>query len=915
MPLGRRDRGLGRFITLRVSSSLAAAFVCVATADTVVAQPPQNPVFRSSVEVTSLDVGVVDRDGRPVSDLTPADFVVQVDGTPRRVVSAEWISLVTPPKPETPAPPPGYSTNEGTTGGRLILLVIDQPNIRFGGAAGLRRAVNAFIDRLQPSDRIAAVGIGPGATSTPFTADRERVKQAIARMPGARLNVPMFDFNIAISEAMAIRKGDGYTLERVLVRECGAPALNGALTIDQELCRTRAELAAQSMAASGVAESGETLIQLRALLLALKAIDLPKTMVIVTEGFLLDDQEGAVFDVGKAAVDARTSIYALKLDDQMFDMAQRGLPPAPFADRMERAAGIELLTGAARGTLFNIAVNAEAAFARIESELSGYYLLGVEAGVADRDGRGHPIRVSVSRPGVSVRTRREIVVSTAEDRARNPRETTMTALASPLVVSGLPLRVGAFSLRGPEAGKVQLLIHAAIGSDYSTSRVVSFGFVISDKDGKIIESLAGDARVPPLMAGVPSALQYKMGASVPPGDYTLKLAITEGDRVGSIEHPIHAELIEAAPLQLSDLMVGGPATVGQLDQPTIGHTVAFGGVQGYVEAYGVGASDLKARYEVAADSDGPALLSAEVTGRPAGSERKIFSHVMAVRQLPPGQYTLRTTLLSDAGPVKVMAREFEVAEPKVLMTSAENAGISSIVPAEVFLPVTEDQFERTFRREEVARPQILNAFRDRVAPEARPAFDAAVSSLAEGDFPKAETTLKSVSLPADGDSSAVLAYLAATFAASGHDLEAASAWQTALIDGSDFPEIYQWLGDALMRIRDLGQARMILEEASSKWPSDERFTKPLALLYATFGQGREAVRTLDRYLAGHKDDVQAFYMGIEWIYHLHLSGTVARSKAEDAKMARAYATQYERAKGPQMPLVKQWIEYIEGRRR
>ena len=47
----------------------------------------------------------------------------------------------------------GTPRTRTSRGGRLILLVIDQPNIRFGGAVGLRRAVNGFIDRLQPSDR------------------------------------------------------------------------------------------------------------------------------------------------------------------------------------------------------------------------------------------------------------------------------------------------------------------------------------------------------------------------------------------------------------------------------------------------------------------------------------------------------------------------------------------------------------------------------------------------------------------------------------------------------------------------------------------------------------------------------------------------------------------------------------------
>ena len=896
-------------------SSCLRGGLCAFAAATLGAQQPQTPVFRASVEVSSIDVGVVDRDGKPIAGLTPSDFTVQVDGAPRRVLTAEWVSLVTPARPEPPPPPPGYSTNENATGGRLILIVIDQPNIRFGGAAGLRKAVNGFIDRLQPSDRVAAVGIGPGSNSTPFTADKEKVKLAIARMPGSQMSRSAFDFNIAISEAMDIRKGDSFVTERVMRRECGEPAPDGSLTVEQGLCRVRVEGTALTIAQSGAADADVTIGQLRALLTALKTIDLPKTMVILTEGFLAADQQASMIDLGNLALEARTSIYALKLDDQLFDITQSGLPPAPFADRQARAEGIELVTGAARGTLFNIGVGAESVFARIESELSGYYLIGVELGAADRDGKRHPIKVSVNRPGASIRSRRQLMTPPGADGPRNPREAAMAALASPLVVSALPLQVASFSLRGPDPTKIQLLIHAAIGADYTSSKVVSFGYIISDAEGRIVESLGGDARLPPVMTGVPSPLQYNLGSSIPPGDYTLKLSVAEGDRVGTIEHQIHAQLVDAPPMRLSELMVGGPtAVVRQLDQPTIGHRVAFGGVHGYLEAYGQGSNALKARYEIAPDADSPAVLTADVIGRPAGPERTIFSNIILVRQLPPGKYVLRATVSSEDGPLKTLSRDFEVAAPPVLMTSADRSGSSGLAVADLFLPVGDEQFARAFRIEEMARPETLGAFRERIAPESRNTFDAGVASLSAGEYSKAETTLKSLA-QGDTDSTAVLAYLAATFAAAGHDLEAASAWQTALIDGSDFPEIYGWLGDALMRIHDLGQARMILEEATAKWPADDRFAKPLAVMYATFGQGREAVRTLERHLSTHPDDIDGTYTCLEWMYHLHLAGTVAQTRAEDLKVARTYATRYERAKGPQLPLVKQWMDYLEGRRR
>jgi hypothetical protein len=118
-----------------------------------------------------------------------------------------------------------------------------------------------------------------------------------------------------------------------------------------------------------------------------------------------------------------------------------------------------------------------------------------------------------------------------------------------------------------------------------------------------------------------------------------------------------------------------------------------------------------------------------------------------------------------------------------------------------------------------------------------------------------------------------------------------------------------------MRTRNLAQARAILEEGLKKWPSDLRFTKPLAVLYATFGQGREALRTLERHLAGSPDDIEANYLGVEWTYQLHLSGVVAHSRADDVKLARAYAAAYEKGRGSQMPLIKEWMDFLEGRSR
>jgi hypothetical protein len=356
-------------------------------------------------------------------------------------------------------------------------------------------------------------------------------------------------------------------------------------------------------------------------------------------------------------------------------------------------------------------------------------------------------------------------------------------------------------------------------------------------------------------------------------------------------------------------MVGGPLEVGELLTPTIGYQVNFGSVHGYVEAYGAKTDGLTMEFEVATATDAPALLNTDVPIHSVSEGRAIFSKVLPTHALPPGKYVLRAILSADGASITTLTRGFEVAPPKVLMTSADGLGNVS-VDAELFLPVDDRTMTPVFERDHAVDEATLAPFRERVPPGVKTAFDQGVVFLAEGDYPKAEVSFKKA-IESDSDSSAALAFLAASFSAAGKDHEAASAWQTALVDGSELPQIYVWLSGALMRTHDFGAARSILEEAVQKWPTDTRFTKPLAMLYGTFGRGREAVRTLERYLDDRDDDRDAYLYAVQWIYTVHAGGAVVHNRAEDRKRAHEYADAYFKARGPQAALVKQWVDYLD----
>jgi hypothetical protein len=147
--------------------------------------------------------------------------------------------------------------------------------------------------------------------------------------------------------------------------------------------------------------------------------------------------------------------------------------------------------------------------------------------------------------------------------------------------------------------------------------------------------------------------------SLPPGDYTMKLAVADGDRVGSVEHPVHARLGRIGTVVVSDLVVGGLTTAKPIMPPPIDATVTTDYLQGIVEAYGSTAAAITGRLEVAAAIDGPALATAPIAAVPAGNDRAVLGQVLSIRDLRPGRYVLRAVLALPNVQPQTIIRTFE----------------------------------------------------------------------------------------------------------------------------------------------------------------------------------------------------------------------------------------------------------------
>ena len=180
------------------------------------AQPPQT--FKSSVDLVPVDVNVIDRNGRPIADLTAQDFSLKVDGRPRRIASAQFIAVTR--NVEREPINPDYSANPKIPGARLIMLVVDQGNI---GASRGKYAIDAarrFIGRLSPADRVGLVTIPGAGPQIDFTANHALVETALQSVVGTSDDGEHQDSQIGLSEAIALQRGNQQVIQQILDREC-----------------------------------------------------------------------------------------------------------------------------------------------------------------------------------------------------------------------------------------------------------------------------------------------------------------------------------------------------------------------------------------------------------------------------------------------------------------------------------------------------------------------------------------------------------------------------------------------------------------------------------------------------------------------------------------------------------------------
>ena len=615
------------------------------------------PTFRSGVDLVTVDATVLGREGVPIADLGPDDFRLEVDGRARRVISAQYVSQAARKSRPPLVAASHFTSNEGADDGRVIVVAVDEAHIRRLEGRRAMRAAEAFIDSLDPSDHIGVIGLTRVGALT-LTRDRFALKRRLNTLFGQ--TDPVFlQFNLGLSEALEIAEGSRSRLADAVLRECGrslAEYVSLARAADdvaggRDGCPEQVEQESRGIAQHAHTQARISLSGLEALVMSLKDIPGPKTVVLLSEGMVTDPRRIDLARVAAEAQAARVVIYVLQLEVPMFEAAQDRVSPTLSRDLQVKGEGLSRVAGAARGAVFRLAGDDPRPFDRIARELSGYYLLAFEPLDSERDGRSHRIRVEMARGGGELRARNGFTLPATAPSASARDARLVTLLRTLSAATELPVRIATYAFAEPGSQRLRVVVSAEAEVGPSSALL---GFVLIDGRGVIAATARQEA----------AGGRYAFSAVVAPGTYTLRAgAIDSLGRQGSVERPFDVRSLVAEGISISDLILAPPpANAGDALKPFVDR-VSGSQVVAYLEMH---ASDRERLPEavriVIARGEfdtAPVVLQAAITR--AGRDRLVIARaVVPAGELPAGRYVAYAEVVAGSRTIARVPRPFTI---------------------------------------------------------------------------------------------------------------------------------------------------------------------------------------------------------------------------------------------------------------
>jgi VWFA-related protein len=593
-----------RWIRGTVICGAVAAAAALMTSSPAAQQPqpaqqqPPAAVFRSSREVITVDAIVRDKSGAVVRGLTAADFEIREDGQPQQILNfsfeeirekapnrietaellagvdeklQEQVRPTASAQPAAAAPAAAPINSETMAGRRLITLLFDTSSMQ---PDDVQRAVDSaqkyVSEKMSPADLVAVVTINSSLNVlTDFTADRARVASALARLGYTEgTATPPPDASTAASDEAAAASTDDTTTTD---------------TSDMDMFNNDIRLRALKTIADTLAP-----------------IEQKKSIIYFSAGMQRSGQDNQV--------ELRSAINsAVRANVSFYPIDTRGLQAVvPGGDaRQASGRGNAMFSGrgvaqqydtlaGSQDTLTTLAANTGGraftdtndfgeAFARVQNDMSAYYLLAYSSSNTVHDGRYRRIEVRVKRSGLKVESRsgyyaeRDFVHTSRGDRETQLQDQLFAAVSAtdvPVMVTAGWFRIAADKYYVPIAVAVPGSA-IPVGTDATKLSLDVLGMV-RDEQGRPLGRFRETMQLPPdadkTLAG--KQVLYQSGVTLPPGRYTVKAVVRENSTglMGTFEAPVIVPELKKEEMKVSSVVLSTqvePAPKGKTDNPLV----------------------------------------------------------------------------------------------------------------------------------------------------------------------------------------------------------------------------------------------------------------------------------------------------------------------------------------------------------
>lgn len=371
--------GPRRIAALCLAASLFAASTPAQQQQQQQPQPPDDEIITVESNLVRLNVGVADRQGRPVVSLSQGDFVVYEDGERQTIRSFE--PVVAP-----------FS----------LVLLLDMSGSTLSFRTQLRMAALRFIDALGPEDRVSVIAFWADQkfqgkslktvprieTLTDFTSERKKIAYAIQDADG-RGETNLY---AALSFALSALAKEGTRRKAVVVLTDG---------IDSDQRR-------EDRLATAAATTGDAAL----------ALVRPESSPTLNGVLNAADRQGVTVyplalpsgDIRRVTQQGRRQLAVGHTPGETPNDSARDEEPTPqqVAIYNSARARLELLASRTGGRLhvINRLEDLGRQYAEVAAEVRTLYGIAYQsANSGRRDGKWRTIRIEVARPELLARTR------------------------------------------------------------------------------------------------------------------------------------------------------------------------------------------------------------------------------------------------------------------------------------------------------------------------------------------------------------------------------------------------------------------------------------------------------------------------------------------------------------------------------